>query len=337
MPDRRFFAHAGPFSLADLAGLSGIALDPVHAGLMIHRAAPLVRSDERSVSFLMDRKYAPDLKDTKAAAVFLPEAFQDAAPPGCVAVVTREPQAAWARAAGKLHPPLLLEGEARVHPSAELEAGVSLHPGAVIGPGVKIGRGTVVGANSVIGPGCAVGRDCRIGPGVSISCALIGDRVTLFAGAVIGEPGFGVAASAAGAFDVPQLGRVILQDGVTIGANTCVDRGAFEDTIIGENTKIDNLVQIAHNVVMGRSCAIAAQCGIPGSVTIGDGVQMGGQVGIADHLTVGSGAKIAGHAGVMAHIPAGETWGGFPAQPMRRWLREAALLRRLTKDEGGRG
>ena len=337
MPDRRFFEHAGPFALAELAGLSGIEADPAWAQLQIHRAAPLVRSDERSVSFLSDRKYLANLETTKAAAVFMPEAFREAAPKGVVAILTREPQAAWARAAAKLHPLLGLEGDAPVHPTVELETDVRIGPGVVIGAGARIGRGTVIGANAAIGPGVAIGRDCLIGPLVSIACALIGDRVQVAAGTVIGEAGFGVAGSSRGAIAVPQLGRVILQDGVGIGSNSCVDRGAFDDTVIGENTKVDNLVQIGHNTVIGRNCALAGLCGISGSVTIGDGCQFGGQVGVADHVVIGAGAKLAGNAGVIGNVPAGETWGGYPARPIRDWLRQVAQLRRTAKGEGGKG
>ncbi len=336
MPDRRFFEHAGPLALAELAGLSGIASDPAWARLQIHRAAPLVRSDERSVSFLSDRKYVADLETTKAAAVFVPEAFREAVPVGCIAVVTREPQAAWARAAGRLHPLVRIKGpgQVQVHPSAELEEGVHLAHGVVVGPGARIGRGTVIRSHVVIGPGVAIGRDCDISPFVSLHCALIGDRVQLSAGAMIGEAGFGVAPSAQGSVAVPQLGRVILQDGSGIGANSAVDRGAFEDTVIGENTKIDNLVQIGHNTVIGRNCALAGHCGISGSVTIGDGCLLGGRVGIADHVTIGAGTRLAANSGVIADVPAGVTWGGFPAQPMREWLRQMAFLRRHGEKRG---
>ena len=337
MPDRRFFEHAGPFELAELAGLSGIAVDLASAQLQIHRAAPLVRSDERSVSFLSERKYLPDLEATRAAAVFVPDAFREAVPRGCVALVTGEPQAAWARSAARLHRVIQMDGEAYIHPTAELEEGVALSPGVVVGPGARIGRGTVIRGQVVIGPGVAVGRDCDISPFVSLHCALVGDRVQLSAGAMIGEAGFGVAPSARGAVAVPQLGRVILQDGVGIGAGSCVDRGAWDDTTIGENSKIDNLVQIGHNTVIGRNCALAGHCGISGSVTIGDGCMLGGRVGIADHITVGDGARLAANAGVMSNVPAGATWGGFPAQPMRDWLREMAWLRRRHGAKRGEG
>jgi UDP-3-O-[3-hydroxymyristoyl] glucosamine N-acyltransferase len=159
--------------------------------------------------------------------------------------------------------------------------------------------------------------------------------VKILAGARIGEPGFGATAGPKGLIDIPQLGRVIIQDGVSIGANTTVDRGAFEDTVIGENSKIDNLVQIAHNVRVGRNCVMAAHTGISGSVTIGDGAQFGGRAGVADHVTIGAGARVGAAAGVMKDIPAGETWGGMPARPIRHWLKETAWLARMASRRSG--
>src|SRR5207248_6055397 len=177
--------------------------------------------------------------------------------------------------------------------------------------------------------------NCSIGPGAVIGFALIGDHVRIYAGAVIGEAGFGAAPGPKGVVDLPQLGRVILQDGVTVGANSCIDRGAFEDTVVGENTKIDNLVQIAHNVVIGRNCVLAAHTGISGSTVVGDGCMFGGRAGVSDHVTIGSGARIAAAGGVAKEVPAGETWAGAPARPMARWLRETALLARLARQRPG--
>jgi UDP-3-O-[3-hydroxymyristoyl] glucosamine N-acyltransferase len=213
-----------------------------------------------------------------------------------------------------------LSPSAKIHPGAELGAGV------VVGAGAAIGEGTVICPNAVIGPGVQIGRNGFIGAGASLHCALVGDHVTLLAGARIGEAGFGVTPGPSGLEDAPHFGRVILQDHVTIGANTCIDRGVFADTIVGERTKIDNLCQIAHNVVLGRSVIMAAFGGISGSVRIGDGSMLGGQVGIADHVKVGAGVRLAGAAGVLRDVPDGETWGGTPAKPIRQWMREVAWL-----------
>jgi UDP-3-O-[3-hydroxymyristoyl] glucosamine N-acyltransferase len=332
-PDSRFFLEAGPAPLSELARAAGAELLAGAADIEIDRVAPLVHADGRSVAFFSDRRYLADLKSTAAAAVFVDARFAEHAPAGCIALVTRFPQAGWALAAGRLHPQRRLTAGASVHPDAELEDGVELAPGVVIGAGARIGRGAVIGANTVIEPGVAIGRDCRIGSNVSIACALIGDRVNIASGAVIGAAGFGVAPSAKGALDVPQLGRVILQDGVSVGANSCIDRGAYADTVIGESTKIDNLVQIGHNCRLGRNCLVAAHVGLSGSVTVGDGVMFGGQAGVADHVTLGDGSALAGGAGTLKDIPAGETWSGYPAKPIRRWLRESAWL---SKQAAGR-
>ena len=219
---------------------------------------------------------------------------------------------------------------------AELEDGVVVGRGAVIGAGARIGSGTEIGVNTVVGPGVCIGRDCHVGHNVTLGFVLIGDRVRILSGAVIGEAGFGVTGSRSGALDIPQLGRVIIQDEVTVGACTCIDRGAWEDTVVGERTKIDNLVQIAHNVRLGRNCVLAAHTGISGSVTVGDGAMFGGRAGIADHLDIGANAKIAAAAGVMKDVPAGEIWCGSPARPLRRFMRETAWVARSAqvREEG---
>jgi len=336
MPDPRFYEDLGPIELLELARLSGAQVtDDRAGGLMIAGAGPLDRVVGDGVTYFSDRRYADALASTQAGACFVRAEQAAKLPSSCVALVTAEPQAAYVRAISRLYrarvtPP----GQSHVDHSAALEEGVDLAPGVVIGPNVSIGRGTAIGPNTVIGPGVAIGRDCLIGANVSIGFALIGDRVRLMSGAVIGEPGFGVVGGAGGAVDVPQLGRVILQDGVTIGANSCVDRGAWEDTVLGENTKLDNLVQIAHNVRLGRNCLVAAQAGISGSVVVGDGVRFGGGAGIADHVTIGDGASVMAAAGVMHDIPAGESWGGFPATPARRWMRQVAWLARHANRRG---
>lgn len=335
MPDPRFFEDLGPVSLADLASLTGAELsDPAAGARPVRAVSILARAQADEVSFLSDGKYAADLAASRAGAVFVNADHRGEAPAGCLALITPMPQAAYAMAAIALHRPRRHAGAA-VSPDAILEEGAFVAPGAVVGPGARIGRGTEIGANAVIGPGVAIGRDCVIGANVTIGFALLGDRVRVLAGAVIGEPGFGATGGPKGVIDIPQLGRVIIQDGVTIGANTCVDRGAFDDTVIGENTKIDNMVQIAHNVRIGRNCVMAAHTGISGSVVIGDGAAFGGRAGVADHVTIGDGAQIAAASGIFRDVPAKARWGGMPGQPLRQWMREVAWLARSASRKQG--
>ena len=336
MPDPRFFALHSPLTLADVARLTGARVKVGDEARRIAQASPLVLADDRSLSFLSDRRRLGELRQTRAAAVLVSAADAQEAPSGCAAIISESPHAAWGQIARALHAPILHEaGTAAIHPSARIEDGVILAPGVVIGQGASVGAGTVIQAGAVIGPGVAIGRRCQIGANASVAFALVGDGVSILAGARIGEAGFGVTGDANGAVDVPQLGRVILQDNVTIGANSCVDRGSWEDTVVGENTKLDNLVHIAHNVRMGRNCRLAAFTGISGSVTVGDGVLFGGRSGVADQLTVGAGAAIGAAAGVFKSVPAGEVWTGYPARPMRRWLREQAALARLSRGKKG--
>jgi len=339
MPDSRFFEDLGSVGVDDLIEITGATLAPGSAGrnLPFRLVAPLARAEADAVSFFSDPRYLDALKTTRAGAIFLAPAQAEFAPAGAVVLITNEPQIAYAKAALRLHRPRLMPaGLERVHPTAQVEDGVLLAPGVVIGPGASIGSGTYIGANAVIGAGVAIGRDCTIGSNVTIGFALIGDRVRILAGAVIGEAGFGISATKGAAMDLPQLGRVILQDGVTVGANSCIDRGAWEDTVVGENTKIDNQVQIGHNVQLGRSCVLCGHVGLSGSTIVGDGVMFGAKAGIADHVTIGSGAQVMAAAGVMGDIPAGETWGGAPAVRARQFWRQVAWVSRMVNSRSRR-
>jgi UDP-3-O-[3-hydroxymyristoyl] glucosamine N-acyltransferase len=338
MPDPRFFEDLGPVTLIELAAVSGAELRRAEDGeWRVAAVAPLARAGSSDLSFFADRRYLDNLQATKAGACLVAPEFAEAAPQGCAVLVTREPHAAYAAAANRLHRPRRADfRDPLIHPEAVIEDGVALAPGVTIGAGAHIGRGTCIGAYSVIGPGVAIGRGCSIGAHVTLGFALLGDRVSILSGAVIGEPGFGVTLGQGRTVDVPQLGRVIIQDNVSIGACSCIDRGAWDDTVIGENTKIDNLVQVAHNVRLGRSCVLAAHTGISGSVEVGDGVQFGGRAGIADHVRIGDGARVAAAAGVMKDIPPGGAVAGLPAKPVRQHMREVAWLGKMAqRREGG--
>jgi UDP-3-O-[3-hydroxymyristoyl] glucosamine N-acyltransferase len=248
-----------------------------------------------------------------------------------------------------LRPSSLFEAQgvvagAAVHPTARLESGVTIDPGAVIGPRAEIGAATMIGAGAVVGPNVHIGRACAIGPHVSIIHALIGDRVIIHPGCRLGQDGFGYAMGRREHTKVPQIGRVIIQDDVEIGAGSTIDRGANRDTVVGEGTKIDNLVQIGHNVAIGRHCVLVAQTGLSGSVTLEDFVVLGARVGVNNHVTIGEGAQVAALSIVHGDIPRGARYGGFPAKPVKQWMREMFLLERLArqygddragKDEGG--
>lgn len=334
MPDRRFFAQAQPLTVVEAAAEWG---EVVRGGeTSLAGVAPLDAAGPGDLAFLSDRRLASRLEVTGAAAVVVAPDMVERAPAAAAVIVSRFPQGLWARTAARLFQALPALEAARPDEVCEDDS-VRLAPGIFLGQGARIGRGSLIGPGTVIGPGVQIGRDVRIGAHVSLFCALVGDRVTLLSGARIGEAGFGAAASPAGPLDVVQLGRVILQDEVTVGANSCIDRGAYDDTVIGEGTKIDNMVQIGHNCRIGRFCLMAAHTGVSGSVTVGDGVMFGGRSGIADHITIGEGARIAGGAGVLADVPAGETWSGYPAKPLRQSLREAVWLAKQAqaKTRGG--
>jgi UDP-3-O-[3-hydroxymyristoyl] glucosamine N-acyltransferase len=224
-----------------------------------------------------------------------------------------------------IHPSAVVDPDASVHPTAEIG------PLAVVGARAVIGAGCKIGPGAVIGAGVVLGQDCRVGANASISHALVGARVYIYPGARVGQEGFGFAITDTGFVTVPQLGRVILEDDVEIGANSCVDRGASHDTVVGRGTRIDNLVQIAHNVRLGAACVIASQAGLSGSCVIGDQVQIGGQAGFAGHITVGSRAKVGGKAGVMSDVPPGADVVGSPALPVREFFRNMAVLRQMGR------
>jgi UDP-3-O-[3-hydroxymyristoyl] glucosamine N-acyltransferase len=342
MADPRFYDNRGPFTLADVCRHSKVPL-PDHAdgNTQILDLATLDGAGEKHLTFCIGKTAAKALANTKAGFCFIAaDTAKLPRPAATIAVPCESANHAFAAALNLFYPDsglAMWPHQIAIDPSAKIGDGVMLAPGVVIGPHAEIGERTVLGPNSVIGRGVAIGRDCQIGSNVSIADAYIGDGVTILPGAQIGQPGFGFASGAGGHIKIPQIGRVIIQDKVEIGAGTTIDRGAIGDTVVGEGTKIDNLVQIGHNTHIGRHCVIVAQVGISGSCEIGDFVVLGGQAGVADHAKLGAGARFSAKSGITpGEWAGGQDYGGFPARPMKDWRRELATLaimaRRKKKD-----
>jgi UDP-3-O-[3-hydroxymyristoyl] glucosamine N-acyltransferase len=331
-------------TLAEIAALTGAAPPP--APLLTRRitdVAPLDRAAPGAITFFDNKSYAAAAAASHAGACLTSDALAKLLPASIVALVVADPFRAFVEVARELFPHALRPSSlaesgsvagAHVHPSARLESGVTVEPGAVIGPLAEIGGGTVIGATAVIGADVRIGRDCSIGAGAIITDALIGDRVILHPGCKIGQDGFGFVMNGSGHRKVPQVGRVIIQDDVEIGAGTTVDRGAIRDTVIGEGSKIDNLVQVGHNVSIGRHCILVSQVGIAGSSTLEDFVVLGARAGVNNDATIGEGAQIAATGNVNGIVPPGARWGGTPAKPLKQWFGEIKAVERLARAKG---
>lgn len=333
MTDDRFFLRRGPFSLGELAAHALAVLpEPESANLMLKGLAPLDSAGPEDISVFCDARHAPAFAKSAAGAIVTSAKLAGYPHNGSRLVIARDPRSAFAAIGLKFYPRTVefpgVNETALVDPSAELGCGCQVDSGAVIGPQVKLADGCHIASNAVIAQGVEIGEGSYVGANAAVSHALIGARVRIGAGTVIGGEGFGVVLGPAGLVCSAQLGRVIIGNNVRIGGNCTIDRGALCDTIIGDNTMLDNLVQIAHNVRIGRNCIFAGQAGVAGSATIGDNVIVGGQVAISDHLTVGSNVRIAGKSGVMRDIGDGETVAGYPAVAVRQWHRQNIILAR---------
>ncbi|MEC9343541.1 MAG: UDP-3-O-(3-hydroxymyristoyl)glucosamine N-acyltransferase [Pseudomonadota bacterium] len=334
------FFDPTPRKLAEIAKATGASLpDAQAAERVVETAGPVEAAPGNSISFVDNPKYLRHLQTTQATAVFCQEKFLDRVPGNVVALVHPQPYQAYATALGMLYPtasrPEPVTGETGVSQQAHVGDGVTLEDdviieaGAVVGDGASIGRGARILAGAVVGRQVQIGRGTVVGIHVSVLNAFVGDHVILHAGVRIGQDGFGFAMGPGGHRKVAQIGRVIIQDHVEIGANSTVDRGSNRDTVIGEGTKIDNLVQIGHNVVIGRHCILVGHVGIAGSATIGDYVVVAGQAGVVGHVTVGSGAQIGGGAGVTSNVEPGAKVIGTPAMPVRDWVKINMMLKSM--------
>lgn len=341
MPDYRFFVKPSPLSLAQIAARTGCELqDAADGDYLVLDVAPLDHAGVGHLSFLDNKKYRDQFSLTKAAACIVHPDLAGLAPSGVRLLLSKSPYKSYALAAQALYPDIRPEPSvsklAAIHPDAKIGENVVIGDFVSIGAGAEIGNGVWVENHAAIGAGVVLGDGVRIGMHATVTHAVIGKNTRIYTGARIGQDGFGFAIDPSGFIKVPQMGRVMIGDHVEIGANTTIDRGASGDTLIGSGCWIDNLVQIGHNVRMGRGCILVSQVGVSGSTELGDFVMLGGQVGVAGHLKIGSMAKIAAKSGVTKDVPAGEEWMGYPAMPMKRYLRQSVYLSKITapKKEG---
>jgi UDP-3-O-[3-hydroxymyristoyl] glucosamine N-acyltransferase len=344
MAQPTFSKQPPPSTLAELAALTkALLVDPSRGGQQIRGLASLEEAGPMHLAFFDNLKYADQLTSTKAGACLISARFEARLPAHVAVLRAAQPFREFVTIARELHRDTLrpqswfgnagIAPSAVIDPTAHLEDGVIVEPLAVIGPSVEIGAGTVVGAAAVIGANVRIGRDCNVGAHTAIQSALIGNNVLIHPGCSIGQDGFGfIFFGPDGHLKVPQTGRVVIQNDVEIGAGTTIDRGSLRDTVIGEGTKIDNQVQIGHNVTIGRHCLLAAQIGLAGSLTIGDNVALGAKVGINNHLKIGDGAQVTAMSAVKDDIPANGRWGGYFAKPTRQWFREIVAVERLARD-----
>ena len=342
MADPRFFKVAGPFRIAELAAIAQTEI-PAGADLekLYRDVAPLQDAGASDLSFLDNPSYLEAFESSRAGLCIVHPRYAERAPKGMDLLLSSTPYIAYARVANVFYPTerraTAIHDSAVVDPTAEIGQEVDLGPYSIVGAGARIGARCRIAGHVVIGEGVVVGDETTIGHGASLSHCLIGKRCQLHAGVRIGNRGFGFALDPDGYLDVPQLGRVILGDDVEVGANSTIDRGAGPDTTVGSGTKIDNLVQIGHNVQIGERCVLVAQSGVAGSTRLENHVVLAAQAGLAGHLTIGQGAQIAAQSGVMRDVAAGQKMFGSPAMPIRDFFRVVSTWQRQLKSQGKKG
>lgn len=327
--------NGASLSLDEVAALTGGRVEG-EPDIRIRGVAPVHDAGPHDLALLADRKYLKHLEERLPGAVLVSEELAAEAGAVPARVVVEDPHRALVPLLERLHP--APEPSPGVHPTAVLGRGVRLGADVTVGPYAVLGDGTTVGdrvrigAHAVVGEGCTIGNGSILHPHVVLYAgATLGERVILHAGVRIGVDGFGYVFTGDEHRKVPQVGTCVVGDDVEIGANTTVDRGSIGRTEIGSGSKLDNLVQVGHNVRMGPLCVVVAQTGVAGSTRLGRGVVCGGQVGIGGHAEVGDGARLAARAGVIGDVPPGETWSGYPARPHAEAIRASALTFKLPE------
>ena len=341
MADTRFFDKVDSLTLEQIVAV-GEVQSPQNADLsrVFKDVAGLAEAGPDDVSWAFIPKAREDLKTTKAGAVIVPEKFLEYVPAGCMALVAKDAHRSYGLVASAFYPRTFepaVSDRAFVDPTAKIGAGCRIEAGAFIGPDVVLGDGCLIGPNAVLERGVQMGSLCTVGANATVSHCIAGHKVYIYPGCHVGQDGFGFAMSPEkGPQKVPQLGRVIIGDDVEIGSSTCVDRGAMGDTVIASGTRIDNLVQVAHNVKLGRCCVMVSQVGIAGSCSFGDFVVAGGQAGFAGHLEIGTGSQIGAQSGVMNNVPAGSRLLGSPAVPGSDFMRQVLAVKKLIQTKDGK-
>ncbi|MDR2723710.1 MAG: UDP-3-O-(3-hydroxymyristoyl)glucosamine N-acyltransferase [Holosporaceae bacterium] len=330
MVDKGFFGEIRKIYVSKLADACNFKIVG-DKDFQIYGIATLENASEKDLSFFGNKKYLHALRKTTAGVVIITENNISDLPAGVIGLVYPNVMIGYANALNILYPASerspLISATARIHKSARIGTGCDIGEYVIIEENVEIGNDVVIGHNCVIEKNCRIGNGGRIRNNVTISHSIIGNNVLINSGACIGESGFGIIPTGSEMIYVQQLGRVIIGDGVRIGANTTVDRGSIGDTIIDNNTIIDNLVQVAHNVCIGERSVLVAQVGIAGSTKIGNDVVIAGQVGVSGHIEIGDGAIVTAKSGIASSIDAGKIVGGIPAVDVDIWRRQVAFLK----------
>ncbi|MCM1323083.1 MAG: UDP-3-O-(3-hydroxymyristoyl)glucosamine N-acyltransferase [Acetobacter sp.] len=336
MADSVFYNYSGTKKIAEIVQIThSVLVTEGKENEQIANVCSIETAGRDDICFFYDKKNKAIAETIKAKACITTTDLAKYIPEGVIVLISENPKLSFIELVSAFYsefrPAAKIEDSARIAKTAKIGENCYIGNGVVIGEDVTIGDNCIIEANAVIARGCKIGNNCRIGNNASVAYCLMGNDCYIYTGARIGQDGFGFSVVEGRHRRIPQIGRVIIGNDVEVGANTCIDRGALDDTIIGDGTRIDNLVQIAHNDKIGRCCILVAQTGIAGSCTFGDYVVCGGQTGFADHLNIGSGAQIGAQSGVMRDIDQGAIVMGTPTVPFKDFMRQVAFLQKNSK------